>query len=330
MNNKWIVITSIQTHKKALEQFDNKQDWKLIIVGDRKGPDTNPINNGVFLHIDKQKNLGYAYAEECPENHYARKNIGYLKAFQNNAEVIAESDDDNLPMENWGVDIDFSIRDLHKVSGFGFYNIYKSFTDKHIWPRGYPLNQIKVINPSISHSKSSTNVAVWQGLADIDPDVDAIYRLTIGDEVCFNAGEVVLGEGVYCPFNSQNTFWCKSAFLFMYLPSTVAFRYTDILRGYVCQRLLWKNNENLGFLTPSVVQERNFHDLHEDFIGEISMYTTVNKVIDLLSSIDLKGLNDKDAMIKVYSELHKIGVVEFDEIILLKLWLTDAEKLLRR
>ena len=328
MNKKWIVITSIQNYKKALEQFDNQKDWKLIVVGDRKGPDKNPINNGVFLHIDQQKELGYKYAEKCPENHYSRKNIGYLSAFQYNAEVIAESDDDNLPMKDWGVGVDFSVRDLHKVFGNGFYNVYESFTDKHIWPRGYPLNHIKTSNPSISHKKSSSNVAVWQGLADKDPDVDAIYRLTLGEEVCFNSGEIVLGEGVYCPFNSQNTFWRKSAFLFMYLPSTVAFRYTDILRGYVCQRLLWKNKENLGFLTPSVIQERNPHDLQEDFIGEISMYTSVNRVVDLLSSIDLKGLSDKQAMIKVYKELNNIGIVENNEMNLLQLWLTDAEKLL--
>ena len=29
MNKKWIVITSIQNNKKALEQFDNQKDWKL-------------------------------------------------------------------------------------------------------------------------------------------------------------------------------------------------------------------------------------------------------------------------------------------------------------
>jgi hypothetical protein len=231
-------------------------------------------------------------------------------------------------MKDWGVDIDFSIRDLNKVNGAGFYNVYKDFTDMHIWPRGYPLNHIKSNNSSMVHNQSLSNVAVWQGLADKDPDVDAIYRLVLGENVNFNPGEVVLGEGVYCPFNSQNTFWRKSAFLFMYLPSTVSFRYTDILRGYVCQRLLWKNKENLGFITPSVIQERNPHDLEEDFFSEISMYTTVNTVVNFLSNIDLKNLTDKEAMIKVYKGLNDIGIVEKKEILLLNLWLTDAEKIL--
>ena len=79
-----------------------------------------------------------------------------------------------------------------------------------------------------------------------------------------------------------------------------------------------------------MIQERNPHDLQEDFIGEISMYTSVNRVVDLLYSIDLKGLSDKQAMIKVYKELNNIGIVENNEMNLLQLWLADADKLLKK
>ena len=58
------------------------------------------------------------------------------------------------------------------------------------------------------------------------------------------------------------------------------------------------------------------------------MYTSVNSVVEILSIIDLKGLTDKDAIIKIYKELNRIGIVENNEINLLKLWLADAEKLL--
>ncbi|MES9901331.1 MAG: STELLO glycosyltransferase family protein [Sedimenticola sp.] len=327
MNNKWIVITTIQDKKTAMDLFDEQDGWTLVVVGDRKGPSMAPIKKGVFLHINDQDGLGFEYSGKCPENHYARKNIGYLYAMQNKAELIAESDDDNIPIEGWGTNIDFSGRYIKKINGSGFYNIYNEFTTSHVWPRGYPLNKIKHHTSFEVDKHCLSSVAVWQGLADKDPDVDAIYRLTVGEDVDFVDGEIVLGEGVYCPFNSQNTFWKKSAFLFMYLPSTVSFRYTDILRGYVCQRMLWKNDENLGFTSPSVVQERNVHDLHDDFVGEISMYTSVNAVVEYLANLDLSGLSDSEAMIKAYDGLFNMGVVEEKELLLLDLWLTDAEKL---
>ena len=51
----------------------------------------------------------------------------------------------------------------------------------------------------------------------------------------------------------------------MYLPAFVSFRFTDILRGYVAQRIMWDYGLRLGFLPPNVFQKRNEHDLMADF-----------------------------------------------------------------
>ena len=78
------------------------------------------------------------------------------------------------------------------------------------------------------------NVGVWQGLADEDPDVDAIYRLTSDTPCYFNErNPVVLAKGTVCPFNTQNTIIIKPLFNLLYLPTTATFRFTDILRGLV-------------------------------------------------------------------------------------------------
>ena len=44
-----------------------------------------------------QKALPYKIVQHLPWNHYARKMIGYLLAARENAALLAESDDDNLP-----------------------------------------------------------------------------------------------------------------------------------------------------------------------------------------------------------------------------------------
>ena len=47
------------------------------------------------------------------------------------------------------------------------------------WPRGLPLNMIHVpMTQNISSVSKYIKFGVLQSLADIQPDVDAIYRLT--------------------------------------------------------------------------------------------------------------------------------------------------------
>ncbi len=55
--------------------------------------------------------------------------------------------------------------------------------DPEAWPRGYPFNSIlgqtvPSLRTQVSPEKKSIQIGVLQSLADIQPDVDAIYRLT--------------------------------------------------------------------------------------------------------------------------------------------------------
>ncbi|MBV5271274.1 MAG: DUF288 domain-containing protein, partial [Afipia sp.] len=75
-----------------------------------------------------------------------------------------------------------------------------------------------------------------------NPDVDAIYRLTLPLPQSFREEQpVALGRNVWCPFNSQNTTWWKEAAPLLYLPSFCSFRMTDIWRSFVAQRIAWEN-----------------------------------------------------------------------------------------
>jgi hypothetical protein len=46
-----------------------------------------------------------------------------------------------------------------------------------MWPRGYPLSAISR-NPPTEFEVVNASVAIQQGLANGDPDVDALFRLT--------------------------------------------------------------------------------------------------------------------------------------------------------
>ena len=323
---KFIVITTIHEISKGIQLFAKKDDWQIILVGDKKSASINNTTNIKFLSVDDQLELGYNLLRVCPYNHYTRKNIGYLYAIENGADVIYDTDDDNIPYDSWNLP-ESHCNHLYK-SNSRFINIFKHFSNELIWPRGFPLNEID--NNSYQSNKISNekkSIGIWQGLADLDPDVDAIYRLTINKKVKFNDNHsITLDKNTYCPFNSQNTFWFKECFPYLYLPATTSFRFTDILRGYIAQRLIWEHDLFLGFNQPTVYQERNVHNLMEDFSEEIECYLGVMKIVDQLNSLSLHE-DPIDNLITAYKKLIENNLIKQNEFEVLDAWTTDFNNL---
>lgn len=325
---KFLIITSIAEPTAAVLAYAAMPDWHVVLVGDRKGPHRVTDPRITFLDIGQQQRSGFAYAAHCPENHYARKNLGYLHAMAQGAEIIAETDDDNLPLAGWGAEVDFSPRAVAQATGGRYFNAYRAFTDEPVWPRGFPLREIcRPAGAAVGGTPAPAEVAVWQELADEDPDVDAIYRLTRGGKVTFRPGRrIVLGPGVYCPFNSQNTFWRREAFAALFLPGRVGMRYCDILRGYVAQRLFWAQSFRLGFGPATVRQLRNEHDLMRDFADEQVMYREVEAVVGVLESLRLEG-GMGDGLVAVYGALASAGLVTAEELAAARAWVADLRRL---
>jgi hypothetical protein len=322
--NKYIIITTINRKSEGIARFERMDGWNIVVVGDKKSQPIESSASLTFLSINDQMELGYDLVDVCPYDHYTRKNIGYLYAIQHGADVIYDTDDDNLPYDSWRL-YDF-VCSRKIVSALKFVNIYKYFTEELIWPRGYPLDDIHKETTLGSEEMPPVEVGIWQGLADNDPDVDAIYRLAVNKGVRFEDNPpVVLEKGYYCPFNSQNTFWSKRTFPYLYLPATASFRFTDILRGYIAQRLLWEQNLHLGFTGATVYQERNEHELMRDFRDEVECYLNTKPIVNLLGSLNLSSEPVTNLM-AVYDNLAENGLISAKELIILQAWLSDLKK----
>jgi hypothetical protein len=326
-SRKFIVITTINPLNEVLEAYAALPDWRLVVVGDRKGPKGGISHDRLtFLGIDGHNDLGLDFPRYCPENSYARKNVGYLYALSQGAEVIAETDDDNAPRGGWGTDVRFSVPDGECMEGARYFNVYREFTKSRIWPRGYPLDRVTRDEP-VLRTRRDLSIGAWQFLADRSPDVDAIYRLTHGDPVYFDPrAPFALAPHVYCPFNSQNTFWRRETFPFMYMPLSVTIRFTDILRGYVAQRLMWDAGMMLGFGPATVIQDRNAHDLMRDFNDEVPMYLQVERVVDILEALPTGG-SAVDRLVRAYASLREAGIVTPSELQALEAWAGDLRRL---
>jgi len=323
---KFVIITTVNSPTKAVQKIVKEHpDWKPIVVGDRKTPKDWVFENVKYLSPKKQLALDYEITKFLPWNNYCRKMIGYLYAIERGADVIADLDDDNIPYLDWG-------KVPNKTSGVidspPFFNAYSKFTSEFIWPRGYPLNYIKRANLKSKVVKKNLKVGIWQFLVDKDPDVDAIYRFLFDKPIYFEMKKAIkLNRETYCTFNSQNTLFTRDVFPLLYLPAHVNFRFTDILRGIVAQKIMWKYNYTLGFASPSVIQIRNVRNNLNDFESEIPAYLHVEKIVELMKGFNFKSESILENLIQIYELLGENKIIETKEYKLIKAWGNDIKNL---
>ena len=334
--NTALVVTTISAPNPVLQALARgaaEHAIRFIAIGDSKSPANFALEGCEYYSLEAQRKLGFAFAEVCPERHYARKNIGYLLAMQGGAEIILETDDDNFPREAFWAPRERTVR-AATLGRAGWVNAYRYFTTASIWPRGLPLDAVQTEPPPFETlPREEVDCPIQQGLADENPDVDAIYRLLLPLPQNFRSDRrLALKEEAWCPFNSQNTTWWRETFPILYLPAFCSFRMTDIWRSFVAQRLGWANAWSLLFHEPTVYQERNAHNLMRDFQDEIPGYLYNRAICELLGSLDFKpgtaALGEN--LLTAYSALTERDFVGKQEIPLLEAWISDLSCLSAR
>ena len=328
-----VVITTIFPPTPAMQVLSDgltARGGRLWVMGDRKGPPAYDLEAARFCTIDQQLALPFELGRQLPERHYTRKNLGYLLAIQQGAQTIVETDDDNAPTTRF-----WEPRQAHvqarPVQQPGWWNVYRDFSSARIWPRGFPLTHLTIsfAEPPTTTGLVTTECLIQQGLADDNPDVDALYRLTAELPVRFDptAPPVALGRGCWCPFNSQNTTFFPAAWPLLYLPSHCSFRMTDIWRSFVAQRCLWEMDSCLSFAGPSMRQDRNEHDLLRDFEQEIPGYLHNERIRQLLAGLVLTPGRAQTTvaanLMACYAALVRAGLLPEAELKLVAAWQRD-------
>lgn len=215
---KWAVCTTIFKPSEAILGMIALEGWSVVIVGDKgAAPFVTTAPNLVYLDVAAQQALSASsyggLLNLLPWKHFGRKNIGYLYAVSHGAEVIWDFDDDNILKP--GKQPAMPTSNIFSVAGdcpaFNPYPVMgdPSAADSKVpptWPRGFPLHLIrKPCNHSLVPDRPD-QVAVVQSLADNDPDVDGIFRLTRGVPFNFHPGSkhtLVLPRGTLTPWNAQ-------------------------------------------------------------------------------------------------------------------------------
>ena len=336
--------TILEVNKAVVDVVEHVRDASLVVVGDKKTNHSEWVEfQGqypdvvTYLSPDDQTVLPFEIIEHVPWNHFGRKSIGFVYAAAGGCEIIYDFDDDNhLKPEGFQTLSSWERLDVHTPENTHVFNPYPYFEPSNkelIWPRGFPLQFIRqkdtynvTMTPSIEPFE---NIAVIQSLADHDPDVDAIYRLTHSLPVSFKRKKTIVipERGVYTPWNAQAVLVSRPAFFGLLLPVTVTGRVSDIWRSYITERLLWDTDYKLAFASSFVTQYRNPHSYMVDFVDEDDLYNRVDDMLQALagwSSAKHTSLASAyiDLVTKLVEECHILGRADLE---LAKAWVADLE-----
>lgn len=337
-----LAVTSISPPNrilKALAAGASKAGWPFYLIGDEKTPD-GPCSTEMYFGIHAQLASKLKLAQLLPWNNYSRKNIGYLLAMEDGAECIVETDDDNEPLGDF-FDTRVRVRKAVAVeteSGQWFNALYSLLGDTgrlpKIAPRGYPLDDrrsARFIWPE-QYETALVSCPIQQGLIAREPDVDAIWRLIGGAQPDWFDDAYLALRDRWCPFNSQNTTWFKEAFPLMYIPSFCidAYRMDDIWRSFIAQRIAFANGWSILWGGVTVRQERNPHDLMQDFQQEIPGYLYNRQIVELLKELPIEpgaGEPMYENLRKCYRMMIMNGWIATAEVPVLEAWIEDCKQI---
>jgi len=336
--NIYAVLTTIfdcpylDTFWENLRTFDRVNEVTFLVIPDRKTPRATYERcrrlaaEGMRIrcpNLDTQEAFLSRFptlAEAIPYDSDNRRNVGFLMAYAEGAEVLVALDDDNvcLPDEDFfgqhaivGRTLD---ADLIQSSN-GWYNICQLLNFDHsgpVYPRGFPYryrHESMMASVVPGRVRVVANVGLWL----LDPDVDAATRLTLRPFArSYSGASVVLAPGTWTPINTQNTAVHReaiAAYYYVLMGGPIAGlpidRFGDIWSGYFLQACSTHLGEAVRVGSPLVHHHRNSHDLLQDLRFELGGIIATEELVSWLREVHLEGKTYREAYNSLASALEQ-------------------------
>jgi len=302
---KYIVTTTINSPTIATKKFCTFKEWNFVIIGDTKTPHDDYYelekehDNFTYLHPDTQDKLYPELSKLIGWKTIQRRNIGFIYAYQQGADIVATVDDDNIPYDNWGEEIYVGQTieyDCYKAND----NVFDPLSitkDNHVWHRGFPIQLLQNRHNVEYRGKAHKKVLIQADLWDGDPDIDAMARLSFKPTVKYSDITSPYGTEQLAPFNSQNTFLAREVLPFYSVLPFVG-RMDDIWGGYILQHYF---PNSVIYNKATVYQDRNLQDLVTNLENEIIGYRNTDNLLKELHNFE----DYLPARTKLFYQLYK-------------------------
>ncbi len=315
-----LVTTTINVPRCLTAYYENAEKYgrlgylSLIVVGDRKTPPEivaylDELRRRfdarvTYLDVPAQQKLLRRWPAldiVLRYNCIQRRNVGYLQAALDGADVIVAADDDNFVTDEdyFGAHLRVGQPLTVPVAAHasGWWNVCQRLVadpPRRFYHRGYPKSRqdFTVAHPELRQAtvRPVVNAGLWLESPDIDATANIEEPIRVvgmapmaGDRTC------ALAPGTWCPFNSQNT-----AFAIETLPAMYLVVMLDTIRGYRIGRLddIWmsyfiraiadQRGDVVLYGPPLVAQHRNPHNFVRDLSEELPGYILTEKIVEYL------------------------------------------------
>ena len=209
-----------------------------------------------------------------------RKNIGYLYAIHHGARMVYDFDMENLVVTNLPKIITDFVEVIYPTGDV--WNPYKDLANlTNTWPRGFPPDQANKEQRVLAEKREEirmSSVGVIQSLIAGAPDIaEFSQRPHFGRYFPDLKTPRILAVGLktLVPLNARSTLFKEDVFWGLFLPVGLGVGLSDIWRGYVMQKIMWKVGSNVAYSTPWVSDDKTRHD-------DVSGADVVNEKVEML------------------------------------------------
>ena len=313
-----------------LEKYSRIDECTIWIIPDRKTPPAAAQHAAAwqsrgfdvrYVTLDEQTAFLARFPEIqplIPYNSDNRRNVGFLLAMDQGADLLISIDDDNEPriQDDFIAEHNILNRRTNTVidSENGWFNICTMLHVQPkfpIHPRGFPYRIRQSKPPVQRHRTADLPVGMNVGLWFDDPDIDAITRNYQHFNVTgWDERTRYLAPGTWTPINTQNTALLAELIpAYYYIPMDAPIdglridRFGDILSGLFCKKVC----DQLGFAVrvggPICHHRRTPHNLFKDLHQELAGIALLEELTAWLEQVRLTGSNASQAYLSLADEL---------------------------
>jgi hypothetical protein len=324
------IPTLLEGYCEDIASIESDCEIDFIVIGDKKTPaDVRdfcirlehrfglPIQ---YYDIDDQMKYLRQFPElgqYLPFNSVQRRNIGFVKAYEQGSDIIISFDDDNYRYQQSILEGHLSIGQIETMeivhSPTGWFDPCIFLREKRGIPfchRGFPRSErwnYGEVRWTVESVKVVVNVGLWVG----DPDVDAWMRMALPLETVAWERErnFALGPGTWAPFNSQQTALLREV-LPAYFLNPYAGRYDDIWASYIVHKISNHLGNYVSYGKPIVLhkQERSLESLWRDIDDERMGSILNERFIRVLRETSLTGSTYRECYVEIGESLERWAV----------------------
>lgn len=332
-------IRKLDNLKQLLQNFNNESDEKYdlnVIIIDEVDDEVRKYNRKIMSTFKNTRFFGIKergkwfkshfgsasrkYESAIPEKCHAETSFGFVVAYEEDADVVIELDDDVALHK--GYSLNEHLCNLFRNGGFTVFAKAKWYNSMEnlvlnekvqVFPRGHPYDKecrredYEWVN---SASTSVLNMGLWSG----EPDLDAltlIYHSGL-DGSCHLKGDglkrekVVVGKGTYFAICSMNTAFLSKiipAFYQLYMNQLGIDRFDDIWSGIFLKKITDYMNESVSIGAPMLTHKKAPRDSFSDLRKEMEGMDLNERLWRAVDSMSLSGNSYLDAYISLTQNL---------------------------